>query len=66
MQRIGGSRNDLIGVLTRPPWSGGRAEEWAASVVDPVRQIEALAELRDRGLLTPEEFDHQKTKVVFG
>jgi hypothetical protein len=66
MRRREGSRSGLIGLLSRPPWSGGGRRQWAASVVDPVRQIEALAELRDRGLLTPEEFDHQKTKVVFG
>lgn len=66
MRRIGASRNDLIGLLTRPPWSGGRAEQWAVPVVDPVRQIEALADLRDRGLLSPEEFDQQKSRVLYG
>jgi hypothetical protein len=35
-------------------------------VADPITQIEALAELRDRGLLTPEEFDYQKAKVLYG
>jgi hypothetical protein len=66
MRRIGGSRTDLIGLLTRPPWSDGRGEQWAGSVVDPVRQIEALADLRDRGLLSPEEFDQQKSRVLYG
>jgi hypothetical protein len=66
MRRIGESRNDLIGLLTRSPWSGGRAEQWAGSVGDPVQQIEALADLRDRGLLSPEEFDQQKSRVLYG
>jgi len=66
MRRTGQSRNDLIGVLTRPPCSGGRAEQWARSVVDPVGQIEALAELRERGLLSAEEFDQQKSRVLYG
>jgi hypothetical protein len=55
-----------MGLLTRPPWSGSRADQWAVAVADPVRQIEALADLRDRGLLSPEEFDQQKTRVLYG
>lgn len=66
MRRLEGSRSGLIGLLSRPPWSGGSRQHWVAPVADPVRQIEALADLRDRGLLTPEEFDYQKAKVVFG
>jgi hypothetical protein len=66
MRRIEGSRNELIGLLTRPPSSDGRAEEWGRTVGDPVRQIEALADLRDRGLLSPEEFDQQKSRVLYG
>jgi hypothetical protein len=33
-------------------------------VVDPVEQIKELADLRDRGLLSPEEFERQKDKVL--
>jgi hypothetical protein len=33
-------------------------------VVDPVRQLEELADLRDRGLLSSEEFERQKEKVL--
>jgi hypothetical protein len=36
------------------------------TVADPIKQIEALADLRDRGLLTPEEFERQKAKVLYG
>lgn len=64
MRRIGASRVDLIGVLTRPPCNGADRQGWAALVVDPVQQLEELADLRDRGLLSPEEFDRQKEKVL--
>jgi hypothetical protein len=33
-------------------------------VVDPVQQLEELAHLRHRGILTSEEFDEQKAKVL--
>lgn len=66
MRRLRGSRSGLIGLLTRPPFTGDGTQQSARSVLDPVKQIEALAELRDRGLLTPEEFDYQKTRVLYG
>lgn len=31
---------------------------------DPIKQIERLAKLRDQGLLTDEEFDEQKKKLM--
>jgi Short C-terminal domain len=66
MRRVGDSRSQLIGVLARPPCAASPEEPWAVVVPNPVKQIEALAELRDRGLLTPEEFARQKTKVLYG
>jgi Short C-terminal domain len=53
-----------MGVLTRPPSSGGEMEVWTAVVVDPVAQIKELAELRDRGLLSSEEFERQKWRAL--
>lgn len=64
MRRVGVSRSQLIGVLTRPPYDGGERQGWAVLVVDPVEQIKELADLRDRGLLSPEEFERQKEKVL--
>ena len=58
-RRTGGS--DL---LARPPCSGAGVGRWIVPVADPVSQLEALAELRRRGVLTPEEFDWQKAKVL--
>jgi hypothetical protein len=37
----------------------------AALIVDPVQQLEELADLRSRGLLTTEEFERQKTRVWY-
>jgi hypothetical protein len=64
MRRIGASRVHLVGVLARPPDHGAERRGWAAMVVDPVKQLEELADLRDRGLLSPEEFERQKEKVL--
>lgn len=64
MRRAAGSRNQLIGVLVRPPCSGGELHDWADLVIDPIEQIEELADLRHRGLLTAEEFERQKAKVL--
>jgi hypothetical protein len=35
-------------------------------LVDPVEQLKELADLRARGLLSVEEFEHQKTQVLDG
>jgi hypothetical protein len=64
MPRFRLSRSELTGLLTRPPCTGTENRDWAALVVDPVRQIEALADLRDRGLLSPDEFESQMAKVL--
>jgi hypothetical protein len=37
----------------------------AAFIVDPIEQLEELADLRRRGLLTTEEFDRQKTRIWY-
>ena len=52
-------------LLARPP-CGSRSfeEQWAAFVIDPVAQVRALAGLRDDGLLSDEEFERQKAKVL--
>ena len=59
------TRSQGSDLLARPP-SGVRMIEdaWMAFVVDPVEQLSALADLHDRGLLSPEEFERQKTKVI--
>jgi Short C-terminal domain len=54
-------------LLARPP-VGSRelAGGMAALIVDPMEQLEELADLRSRGLLSSEEFERQKTRVWYG
>jgi hypothetical protein len=58
------SRTDRPDLLVRPPGGHDADHWWQALVVDPVTQLEALVELRRRGLLTVEEFNRQKAKVL--
>jgi hypothetical protein len=52
-------------LLARPPCGVGLYDDgWLGLVVDPVEQLSALADLHARGLLSPEEFDRQKAKVI--
>jgi hypothetical protein len=37
---------------------------WSALIVDPTEQLEALADLLARGLVSPREYAHQKAKVL--
>jgi hypothetical protein len=55
-------QTDLLG---RPP-SGVHDldSRWAALLIDTSAQIDALADLVRRGLLTPAEFDQHKAKVL--
>ena len=59
------SRRQRTDLLARPP-CGSRAYEdrWAALVVDPAEQLAVLADLLARGLLTPEQYERQKAKVI--
>jgi Short C-terminal domain len=43
---------------------GSEAPAQAAAQVDPVAQLKELAELRDSGVLTEEEFAAQKAKLL--
>jgi hypothetical protein len=52
--------------LARPPCVDWATDRWTAPVTNPAEQLEALAELRRRGLLTAEEFEWQKAKVLAG
>jgi len=52
-------------LLARPPWvEPSPPERWTPLIVDPVDQLEELAALLRRGLLSPEEFHRQKWKVL--
>jgi hypothetical protein len=59
------SRHDRADLLLRPPLLGGtRDDRWTELLVDRADQINALADLLARRLLSPEEFAAQKARVL--
>jgi hypothetical protein len=64
MERIKTGRDLNYDLLTRPPLVRSQVPTaWPHPLVDPVKQLEALADLVDRGLLWRDEFERQKQKV---
>jgi hypothetical protein len=57
------SRNHGIDLLARPP-SGTGGGSWDAFIVDPAAQLEELAQLCTRGLMTREEFERRKRNLL--
>lgn len=63
MAQVHRLRNRRTGLLGR--WPGDeRANRWTAGIVDPAEQLEELADLRARGLLTAEEYERQRARVL--
>ncbi len=51
-------------LLARPPAAATADRGWACLIIDPVEQLQELAGLHDRGLLSDEEYDRQRMKVL--
>jgi hypothetical protein len=66
MQRMVRSREDCLDLLVRRPAGGTTHDSWARFVVDPAAQLRELASLVSQGLLTDEEFERQRRKVLGG
>jgi Short C-terminal domain len=65
MQRLGHSRSRRTDLLARPPCTARDLERgWAAVFVDPIDQLDELAQLYCRGLLSRQEFEREKAKVI--
>ena len=65
MQRLSRSRGQRTDLLARPPCTRRDLElGWAAWLVNPVDQLKELGDLYARGLLSDEQFDRQKAKVI--
>jgi hypothetical protein len=64
MRRVNPGRTRQTDLLARPPWIDNEPRTWVAPVIDPVAQLEELADLRNRGLLSTQEFEEQKAKVL--
>ena len=67
MRRVHTTRLHRVDLLARPP-SGSRPFDggWTRLVVDPIEQLRELADLCDRGLLSTEEYERQRAKVLDG
>ncbi len=64
MKRRTPHRRRTSQLLPRPPCGAqALAGGWPAALVDPVRQLAELTDLRARGLLTPEEFERQQLRI---
>jgi hypothetical protein len=65
MRWVRTSRSDRSDLLTRPPCGVQAYEDRVRSwIVDPVEQLAELADLLQRGLLSREEFERHKAKVI--
>jgi hypothetical protein len=65
MKQVTGSRRHRHDLLVRPPCGAAHDDlGWAAGLVDPVAQLRELADLRTRGLLSDEQYEAQKAKVL--
>ena len=63
VRRAQGTRADRPDLLTRTRPANPTEDPWAALLLDPAAQLAELADLVERGLATPEEFERQRRKV---
>ena len=67
MRRMMPTRRHQADLIARPPLGGAGVERaWASLIIDPVEQLRALADLRDRGLLSQAEFSAQRQRILDG
>ena len=65
MQGHSTSRSNRPESLDRPPTTARElGPGWASLVIDPVSQIRELADLHRRGLVSREEYEQQKCKIL--
>jgi Short C-terminal domain len=65
VQAFSGSRRFRTDLLPRPPCVAPLYDDrWAALVVDPTDQLAVLSDLLTRGLLSDDEYERQKAKVL--
>jgi hypothetical protein len=58
------SRTQRPDLLARPPCGLGWEADVAAMLVDPSAQLDVLADLLGRGLMSRDEFEREKFKVL--
>ena len=47
-----------------PPTASSESEDWSPGAADVADQLERLADLRDRSILTDDEFQREKDKLL--
>ena len=62
MRRLRNVRRSGTDLLTRPPTP--RPPAWMSVIIDPVEQVAELADLRERGFISPYEFERERAKVL--
>lgn len=62
MRRVATSRREHPDLLTSAP-SKVTQDRWTALLIDPVAQVNELADLVARGLVSPEDFERQRGKI---
>ena len=59
------SRSHLTDLLTRPPCGvHAHDDSLLAYVIDPTEQLQSFADLLGRGLISTDEFDREKAKII--
>ena len=67
MRRTHLKRRHQPDLIARPPLGGvGVERHWASLIIDPVHQLEALADLYDRGLISSAELANQRQRILGG
>jgi hypothetical protein len=65
MLRLRDLRRSGTDLLTRPPaLTSSGPPTWLSAIIDPVEQVAELAKLRDRGLISADDFERQKAKAL--
>jgi hypothetical protein len=62
--RVSRRQADRWAAQEAPPAQAPPAQAPAAPAADPIEQLKELGELRDKGILTEEEFAAQKAKLL--
>ena len=63
MRKVAGSRREHPDMLASAPGEGPLEDRWAALLIDPAAQMAELADLVERGLVSPAELERQRKKV---
>jgi hypothetical protein len=65
MRRLRNVRRSGTDLLTRPPAPATPSHPaWLYAIIDPVAQVAELDVLRERGLISADDFERQKAKVL--